>query len=345
MKNNFLAVGLILVMILMTGCNFAPKNKSKGNISNKTNDQKLIEQAYLDKYPNGDRNKLLLAIDSIDGNYASGLVTDPEGLGGARWLAYKNLGQWEIVWDGNGDVFCSDIDGYDFPLAMISECYDDVEQQMIDLSTGKEIGGDENLDESSMLRSAMLSYLTDGELEDMTVSQITGNYAKGSVSLIGGAGGWFLAYKEDGEWSIVAVGSDVVDCDLVEKYGFPTDMVTVCYDAKNNESKIRVTKNDIDKILAEIIGDLGYKIGAIEDTVFEWENYGGELTRVQARGTEITEIVSWEGVKDKLEANNYYFDEANNSTNLYGFFVRDNVVCQMYQYNDGGIYLSCGIIN
>jgi hypothetical protein len=303
----------------------------------------MIEQAFLDKYPDWEQGKMLIAIDSIDGDYASGLVTDPDGLGGASWLAYRDDGSWQIVWDGNGDIYCQDIEGFDFPVEMVSECYDFENQEMVDLTDGSTISSGGNITEESEIEEAMIGYLTDGELESMTVDQLEGNYAKGSVSLIGGAGGWYLAYKDNGSWSIVAMGSDVIDCDTVEEYGFPTDMVTVCYDLDSDESRILVTEDDLDVILAEVISDLGFEIGDIEDTLFEWEEYSG-LSRIEARGTEIDEIVSWENCREKLDENNYYFDEKNTSTNLYGFFVRDNVVCQMYQYNDGGIYLSCGVL-
>ncbi|MCJ7827609.1 hypothetical protein MUP65_00480 [Patescibacteria group bacterium] len=52
-------------------------------------------------------------------------------IGGALWLAYRQNGVWEIVFDGNGTIPCSTVDQYQFPVAMVAECWDEVNQQPV----------------------------------------------------------------------------------------------------------------------------------------------------------------------------------------------------------------------
>lgn len=66
---------------------------------------------------------------------------------------------------------------------------------------------------------------------EVTVGQQTGPYASGGIHFTGQmGGGWFLAYKQDGEWIIVADGNGTVPCEAIEPYNFPTDMVPECWD-------------------------------------------------------------------------------------------------------------------
>ncbi len=65
---------------------------------------------------------------------------------------------------------------------------------------------------------------------NVSISEKDGNYVKGGVGFEGEmGGGWFLAYYEEGEYTIVADGNGTVPCTPVERYAFPTDMVPECY--------------------------------------------------------------------------------------------------------------------
>lgn len=65
---------------------------------------------------------------------------------------------------------------------------------------------------------------------NVSISEKDGNYVKGGVGFEGEmGGGWFLAYFENGEYTIVADGNGTVPCTPVERYNFPTDMVPECY--------------------------------------------------------------------------------------------------------------------
>ena len=48
------------------------------------------------------------------------------------WFAAKVGGVWELVWDGNGSIYCSDLVNYpDYPIDMIPECYDEIEGKIV----------------------------------------------------------------------------------------------------------------------------------------------------------------------------------------------------------------------
>lgn len=72
---------------------------------------------------------MVVTVSRSEGDYVQGGAKDPEGSGG-MWFAAKTGGTWNLVWDGNGIITCDDIKGYDFPVSMISECYDTQKGEM-----------------------------------------------------------------------------------------------------------------------------------------------------------------------------------------------------------------------
>ena len=67
-----------------------------------------------------------------DGEFASGSAGPTGGgPGGGGWYAAYVDGAWEIIWDGNGVIICSDLDdfeadfGVEIPSSLIDLCYDD----------------------------------------------------------------------------------------------------------------------------------------------------------------------------------------------------------------------------
>jgi len=80
---------------------------------------------------NGEGSTTLeVTLSQIDGDFAKGMASDQGG--GGMWFAAKVNGEWELVWDGNGIIQCSDLTNYpDFPTSMIPECYDDATQDMV----------------------------------------------------------------------------------------------------------------------------------------------------------------------------------------------------------------------
>lgn len=53
------------------------------------------------------------------------------GPGGGYWYAVLVGDGWMIAADGNGVILCSEIAPYDFPIDMISECYDEATKQNV----------------------------------------------------------------------------------------------------------------------------------------------------------------------------------------------------------------------
>lgn len=105
------------------------KEENKDISDTQGKEDKLKEdvlQAIVDK--RGDYGDLTITISEIiDDTYAKGgAMPASGGPGGGMWFAKKVDGKWELVWDGNGAIYCKDLEDYpDFPGRLISECYDE----------------------------------------------------------------------------------------------------------------------------------------------------------------------------------------------------------------------------
>jgi len=77
-----------------------------------------------------DGSSMTISVSQLSGNFAKGMVSGDGG--GGLWFASKVNGAWQLVWDGNGVIFCSDLSEYpDFPTSMIPECYDQAADTMV----------------------------------------------------------------------------------------------------------------------------------------------------------------------------------------------------------------------
>jgi hypothetical protein len=75
---------------------------------------------------------------------------------------------------------------------------------------------------------------------EVTVSKKTGTYASGGVNFTGEVGGgWFLAYKQAGNWIIVANGNGTIQCASIAPYNFPVDIVPECWDEATSKLIVR----------------------------------------------------------------------------------------------------------
>jgi hypothetical protein len=75
-----------------------------------------------------------VTIGLMAGNYARGGIKEVESgqAGGAGWYAARVDREWELVWDGNGTISCSDLKDYpEFPAQLIPECYDEDTGEMV----------------------------------------------------------------------------------------------------------------------------------------------------------------------------------------------------------------------
>lgn len=100
--------------------------------SSVTQDKEDILQALVDK--NGfDISAIQMTYSEITSTHAMGGVSPKDGeIGGGYWFAAKDsTGQWVIAADGNGTIECSDIEPYNFPTSMISECYNSVTGKVV----------------------------------------------------------------------------------------------------------------------------------------------------------------------------------------------------------------------
>lgn len=77
-----------------------------------------------------DAASLNITITKVDGGYASGMASAQAG--GAIWYAAKVNGVWKLVWDGNGQINCSDINSYPlFPKDLIPQCWDTITNKIV----------------------------------------------------------------------------------------------------------------------------------------------------------------------------------------------------------------------
>lgn len=63
----------------------------------------------------------------------------------------------------------------------------------------------------------------------ITISKTDGTHISGGVKISGEmGGGWFLAYKQNGNIIIVQDGNGTISCEIIAPYNFPSDMVPEC---------------------------------------------------------------------------------------------------------------------
>lgn len=74
---------------------------------------------------------LTVRVKDLSGDYAKGEASE-SGMGGGIWFAAKENGVWQLVYDGNGIIQCSDLKEYpDFPSSLIPQCFDEKANTLI----------------------------------------------------------------------------------------------------------------------------------------------------------------------------------------------------------------------
>lgn len=95
-----------------------------------TEDLKTIIRDLLVAKHGANAAKLIITVSKIQGNYASGGASVPSE-GGGMWFAAKVNDVWQLVWDGNGIISCTDLAPYpDLPSSMIPECFNETTDQL-----------------------------------------------------------------------------------------------------------------------------------------------------------------------------------------------------------------------
>jgi len=79
-----------------------------------------IRQLFAQKYPKYGET-LSVRIEKEMENYVRGTIIFVDGEPGGIFLAAQIDGQWQIVFDGNGQIPCS-LSAYGFPNDMLSDC-------------------------------------------------------------------------------------------------------------------------------------------------------------------------------------------------------------------------------
>ncbi len=331
---------LLFLTLLLGGCGWKTNINKSGvkDIETNQNDlSQLIAGAFKQKYPEWDMSKVKIEITKNRDGYASGGVGFADEPGGGWWLAAAVGGNWKIVADGNGTVNCNDIEPYDFPVDIVPFCFDQQTGEMIDRQSGKsEVTAEEEIkkaleDNHDLAGDKIENWSIDGQENDL---------AKGSVTYQSGVGGWWLAAKKNNKWQIVTTGSDIVDCETVDQYGFSGLMVPNCYDFDQDKVINRVKVTDLDSLLRKVADFAGVEVSKANNKTFEWREAEG-TKEVVGREVEIkkVEFITLEKIENYFKQNNF-IDDMNNvaSGTIVGVegFARDTIVCQVRQEIDGG---------
>lgn len=86
-------------------------------------DVALIKQAFSEKYGNP-VEEIDIHVNNQTDTHMRGLVKiGPETISGGMFLAAKVNGDWMIVHDGQGVFTCAEVEPFNFPDEMISDCY------------------------------------------------------------------------------------------------------------------------------------------------------------------------------------------------------------------------------
>ena len=146
-------------------------------------------------------------------NHAVGNVSN------GYFLAARQDGVWVIVYDGQANPPCRDIDFNGFPSELVPECLNDY-GQLVNRSGGEYVRVGEALAEYH------------GEQVGETNYSIV--YDTGSHVLGYSKQGYFLAAKTGEKWLIAFAGNGTPYCAQVDLHNFPPDMVPECMDTENN---------------------------------------------------------------------------------------------------------------
>lgn len=96
----------------------------------------------------------------------------------------------------------------------------------------------------------------------IVIEKISGYLAMGMVENNEVTAGWWIAFKENGTWKIVADGNGDVKCQTVEMYAVPVDWVPNCYDEGTGEM-IKREKYSYSPIVSDILDALESENGRV----------------------------------------------------------------------------------
>lgn len=245
MRNLFLIL-LLAISMTMIGCSGDKKERTpnKNNIDvseidgrDKSGDdgldegrvsvEEIIIGLFADKFDMDEADITLQDVQQDD-SHATGMVIIGEGgPGGAGgFLASNVMGDWEIVWDGNGVIDCVSVEGYDFPASMLPSCFN---EDGVVITFQEELL--KQLLVAAFLREPGFESYSEDDIE-LTIDQRDDYHVKGGILIDGGGpgnGGGFLAANTVSGWVLVWHGNGVYMCDDLAPYDFPDSMSEGCY--------------------------------------------------------------------------------------------------------------------
>jgi hypothetical protein len=154
------------------------------------------------------------------GDHVKGNLRHIDEVGGGYFIAAKVDHRWMIVYHGQAAPACNPIEAFGFPIDMVPECLD--ENSNLVVRTAAEF--DPNLTSALAERLGVA-----GDEVSYTIVKESGEFVLGYLP-----NGYFLAVHQSDNWEIVYDGQATPQCDLVEPYDFPVEMVPDCLDENHS---------------------------------------------------------------------------------------------------------------
>ncbi len=114
-----LAAIIAAIIILRPATKTTPTDENQG-VATSYADRSLVIQSLFAKASKKTTEQVTINIAREDGNFIKGIVNIKDGYEGI-FLAAKQNGAWEIIWDGKTAYSCNDIEKYSIPKT-ISGC-------------------------------------------------------------------------------------------------------------------------------------------------------------------------------------------------------------------------------
>ena len=138
-KTGFILISVILVLLVGLVSFLFGRGDIKLDGNNKENSSSATEKPLVTSTPNSvleieaikqavyektGLNNLTadITVSEYTSNYAKGGVKEKEGIGGAYFIAAKVDSKWICVYDGQSHPTCEELESYNFPKEMVSEC-------------------------------------------------------------------------------------------------------------------------------------------------------------------------------------------------------------------------------
>jgi len=71
------------------------------------------------------QKEAILTVSQNTGTHATGGIKFQGDISGGMWLAHNDNGGWIVDYDGNGTIACQQIEPFNYPSSIITECWDE----------------------------------------------------------------------------------------------------------------------------------------------------------------------------------------------------------------------------